>query len=153
MAKMPRRFTKQRTVLGLPVGRPRTDWTTVGKAGMVGAGAVSTVAGGIQAWRRGLPTAVRKLPQQVSGQTKKVTSQLKKVPGQLGNPVRQPAGVSPGDRADARLDGATSGGTRRRPQGAKKPSGQKKQPAARGSTSRTRAGSATGRSRPSAGKS
>lgn len=66
MSRMPRQFTTRRTFLGLPVGKPHTDWAEVRKAGMVGAGAVSTLAGGIRAWRV-LPSSITRLPGQVWG--------------------------------------------------------------------------------------
>ena len=45
--------TKRSTVLGLPVGRQRTDWARIGKMGAVGIGALSTAAGGVGAKRAG----------------------------------------------------------------------------------------------------
>ncbi len=45
--------TKQSTVLGVPVGRRRTDWARVGRLGAVGVGALSTAAGGVGAKRAG----------------------------------------------------------------------------------------------------
>jgi uncharacterized membrane protein len=45
--------TKRSTVMGLPVGRRRTDWARVGKIGALGVGAVSTAAGGVGAKRAG----------------------------------------------------------------------------------------------------
>jgi uncharacterized membrane protein len=41
--------TKQSTVLGLPVGRRRTDWARVGRLGVLGLGALSTAVGGLGA--------------------------------------------------------------------------------------------------------
>lgn len=43
--------TKRSSVLGVPVGRRRTDWARVGKLGAAGVGALSTAAGGIGAKR------------------------------------------------------------------------------------------------------
>lgn len=68
MSRMPSQFTTRRTFLGLPVGKPHTDWAEVRKAGMVGAGAVSTLAGGIRAWRV-LPSSIKHLPGLVWGRT------------------------------------------------------------------------------------
>jgi uncharacterized membrane protein len=45
--------TKRSSVLGVPVGRRRTDWARVGKLGAVGVGALSTAAGGVGAKRAG----------------------------------------------------------------------------------------------------
>jgi hypothetical protein len=146
MSRMSRRFTKQRTVLGVPVARRRTDWSAIRKAGMVGAAAVSTVAGGIEARRRGLPGVMRKLPEQLTGQLKKVTEQL-------GNPVRQLAGTSSRERARLRHDGAASGGSSRRREDIKKPRSQKKQSTTRDSSRSTRSANSTKRQQARAGRS
>jgi hypothetical protein len=44
MGRMPRAFTRRSTVLGLPIGRRRTDWAKIGRASMVGLSAISAVA-------------------------------------------------------------------------------------------------------------
>jgi hypothetical protein len=44
MRRMPRAFTRRSTVLGLPIGRRRTDWAKIGRASMVGLSAISAVA-------------------------------------------------------------------------------------------------------------
>ncbi len=44
MARMPKAFTKRSTLLGLPIGRRRTDWAKLGRASMVGLSAISAVA-------------------------------------------------------------------------------------------------------------
>jgi uncharacterized membrane protein len=41
--------TKQSTVLGLPIGRRRTDWARVRRLGVLGLGALSTAVGGLGA--------------------------------------------------------------------------------------------------------
>jgi hypothetical protein len=56
MGLMPKALTKRSTVLGLPVGKRRTDWAKVGRVGMVGLSAVSAVADladGIRSARNG----------------------------------------------------------------------------------------------------
>ncbi len=50
MGKTPLNLTKRSRVLGLPVGRRRTDWR---KVAMLGVGAASSIAGGIGAKRKG----------------------------------------------------------------------------------------------------
>lgn len=44
MGRLPRALTTRSTVLGLPIGRRRTDWAKVGRASMVGLSAISAVA-------------------------------------------------------------------------------------------------------------
>jgi hypothetical protein len=44
MGRMPKALTRRSTVLGLPVGRRRTDWAKLGRASMVGLSAISAVA-------------------------------------------------------------------------------------------------------------
>lgn len=44
MGRMPKALTKRSTVLGLPVGRRKTDWAKLGRASMVGLSAISAVA-------------------------------------------------------------------------------------------------------------
>lgn len=46
-------LTKQPTVLGLPIGRRRTDWVRVGKLAAMGVGALSSAAGGLSVKRVG----------------------------------------------------------------------------------------------------
>jgi hypothetical protein len=58
MTRMARRFTRQRTVLGVGVGKQRTDWKKIGKAGAGGVGAASAAAG-VGASQRGLFGTVR----------------------------------------------------------------------------------------------
>jgi hypothetical protein len=56
MGIMPKALTKRSTVLGLPVGKRRTDWAKVGRLSMVGLSAVSAVADladGIRSARNG----------------------------------------------------------------------------------------------------
>lgn len=59
MARTPRMFTKRSKVMGLPVGRRRTDWR---KVGMTGFGLASSVAGSLGARKvgRGVSTKVSK---------------------------------------------------------------------------------------------
>lgn len=45
--------TKHSSVLGLPIGRRRTDWARVGRLGALGLGALSTAVGGVGAKRAG----------------------------------------------------------------------------------------------------
>lgn len=45
--------TKKASVVGLPIGRRRTDWARVGKLGAMGLGALSTAAGAVGARRAG----------------------------------------------------------------------------------------------------
>jgi hypothetical protein len=59
MTSMARRFTRQRTVLGVGVGKQRTDWNKIGKAGAAGVGAASAAAAGVGASQRGLFGTVR----------------------------------------------------------------------------------------------
>lgn len=152
MSRMSRRFTKQRTVLGVRIGRRRANWSAISKAGMIGAGAVSTVAGGLEARRRGLPGGMRKLPQELTGQLKKVTDQL-------GDHVHQLAGATPGEQARPRHDSAASAGSRRRREDTKvprsqKPSASRKKPSAsktKASASKTK--QAASRKQPSTSRS
>ena len=44
MGRMPKALTRRSSVLGLPIGKRRTDWAKVGRASMVGLSAVSAVA-------------------------------------------------------------------------------------------------------------
>jgi hypothetical protein len=44
MGRMRRALTTRSTVLGLPIGRRRTDWAKVGRASMVGLSAISALA-------------------------------------------------------------------------------------------------------------
>lgn len=44
MGRMPKALTRRSTVLGLPIGKRRTDWAKLGRASMVGLSAVSAVA-------------------------------------------------------------------------------------------------------------
>jgi hypothetical protein len=66
--------TKQSSVLGLPIGRRRTDWALVGKLGAVGLGAVSTAVGGVAAKRAG-----GRLKEQVGEQAQKGKETMEKV--------------------------------------------------------------------------
>ncbi|HLT69646.1 MAG TPA: SRPBCC family protein [Acidimicrobiales bacterium] len=50
-------LTKQRTLLGMPVGRRRPDWPKVARYAAMGLGAVSTAAGGLRAGRQVKDTA------------------------------------------------------------------------------------------------
>ena len=94
--------TKKSTVLGLPIGRRRTDWARVGKLGAMGLGALSTAVGGVGAKRAGgrlngrtadqaqngdkttdkLGKAAR---QTVSGPVSKVSSVVGKLTGSSGD--------------------------------------------------------------------
>lgn len=63
MGRMPKAFTKRSTVLGLPIGKRRTDWAKVGRASMVGLSAVSAVADladGIRSARDGRGSETRR---------------------------------------------------------------------------------------------
>ena len=44
MGRMPKALTTRSSVLGLPIGRRRTDWAKLGRASMVGLSAISAVA-------------------------------------------------------------------------------------------------------------
>jgi uncharacterized membrane protein len=66
--------TKQSSVLGLPIGRRRTDWARVGKLGAMGVGAVSTAVGGVAAKRAG-----GRLKEQVAEQAQKGKETMEKV--------------------------------------------------------------------------
>jgi uncharacterized membrane protein len=66
--------TKQSSVLGLPIGRRRTDWVLVGKLGAMGLGAVSTAVGGVAAKRAG-----GRLKEQVAEQAQKGKETMEKV--------------------------------------------------------------------------
>lgn len=78
--RVPRRFTKRRRVLGLPIGKRQIDWASVQRVGMMGVGAASSVIGGVQAWREGGTSAALG---QVLDQTRKASDDMKKVAGQL----------------------------------------------------------------------
>jgi uncharacterized membrane protein len=66
--------TKRSTVLGLPVGRRRTDWVRVGKLGALGVGALSSAAGGVGAKRAG-----GRLKDKVSSQVEQGQETIQKV--------------------------------------------------------------------------
>jgi uncharacterized membrane protein len=66
--------TKRSTVLGVPVGRQRTDWARVGKLGAVGIGALSTAAGGVGAKRAG-----RRLKDKMTEQAEQGRETIQKV--------------------------------------------------------------------------
>jgi uncharacterized membrane protein len=66
--------TKRSTVLGVPVGRARTDWARVGKLGALGVGALSTAAGGLGAKRAG-----GKLKEKVTDQVEQGRETMAKV--------------------------------------------------------------------------
>ena len=56
MARMPKALTRRSSVLGLPVGKRRTDWAKIGRGSMVGLSAISAVADladGIRSARNG----------------------------------------------------------------------------------------------------
>lgn len=53
MSRAPRMFTKRTKILGLPIGRRRTDWRKVGKVGAAGLGVATSVAGTLGAKRAG----------------------------------------------------------------------------------------------------
>lgn len=61
MRRMPKVLTRRTTVLGLPVGKRRTDWAKVGRLGMVGLSTISAVADVAEAFRdaRGCEAAGR----------------------------------------------------------------------------------------------
>ena len=44
MGRLSKALTKHSTVLGLPIGKRRTDWAKLGRASMVGLSAISEVA-------------------------------------------------------------------------------------------------------------
>jgi uncharacterized membrane protein len=66
--------TKQSSVLGLPIGRRRTDWARVGRLGALGLGALSTAVGGIGAKRAG-----GQIKEKVSDQVQAGRQAMKKV--------------------------------------------------------------------------
>jgi uncharacterized membrane protein len=66
--------SKRSSVLGVPVGRRRTDWARVGKIGALGVGAVSTAAGGVGAKRAG-----GRLKDKVSDQVEQGQQTIQKV--------------------------------------------------------------------------
>ena len=53
MSRAPRMFTKRSKILGLPIGRRRTDWNKVRKVGAAGLGVATSVAGTVGAKRAG----------------------------------------------------------------------------------------------------
>jgi hypothetical protein len=138
MSRNSKPFTTRRTVLGVPVGKPRTDWASVRKTAIAGAGVASAAAGGARVIRHGLPKVLLRLPGQVVGTATKAvagtanmaTGQLRKTTGQVAGGASnrlgqvasksRSAGRSAGQRATrsrparAASSGGSSNGTRRK---------------------------------------
>lgn len=106
MTRKTHRFTKQRTVLGVGVGKPRTDWTKVGKAGAVGAGAASAVAIGVAVWR-GLFGWIGTLVRGATRLVGSLTGQVGNLTRGLGDATGQVTGQA--ERAGGRLAKAPQG--------------------------------------------
>lgn len=104
-------FTTRRTVLGVPVGRRRTNWAGLRKAALAGAGAASTAAGGLRVARHGVPLVVRELPGQVADTAARARGQVRTATGQL-------AGVATRRLGQVTPEVATSGGDESRPEDA-----------------------------------
>ncbi|HEY8526910.1 MAG TPA: SRPBCC family protein [Acidimicrobiales bacterium] len=66
--------TRRPRVLGIPVGRRRTDWASLGRVGALGVGALTSVAGGVGAKRAG-----GRLKDKVVEQTEKGKRTMQKV--------------------------------------------------------------------------
>jgi hypothetical protein len=142
MSRISRPFTTRRTVLGVPVGRRHTDWAGVRKAAIVGAGALSTAAGGARVLRGGVPTVIRNLPGQVAGTATEATGQLRKATGQLAGTAAGRLGqLAPEAPSKDRVDSEPTGRSRSGRAGA--------QAGRSGSGPRTAARSGSGRTRQS----
>jgi uncharacterized membrane protein len=83
--------TKHSSVLGLPIGRRRTDWARLGKVGAVGLGALSTAVGGVGAKRAG-----GRVKEKVSEQVQSGRETMKKV-GSVADRASSLIGSSGGD--------------------------------------------------------
>lgn len=104
-------LTTRRTVLGVPVGRRRTDWAGVRRAALAGAGVASTAAGGLRIVRHGVPQVARKLPGHVAGTATRATGQLRTATGQLvGVAAGRLGQITPGAGTDSVEDESRSAG-------------------------------------------
>jgi uncharacterized membrane protein len=97
--------TKHSTVLGLPIGRRRTDWGRVVRLGALGLGAVSTAAGGVGAKRAG-----GRVKEKVSEQVQSGRETLKKV-GNVADRASSLVGSSGESGESGEGDGGGGGGT------------------------------------------
>lgn len=55
MSRMPRSLTKQRSVLGVRMGKQRPDWAKIGNVAVLALGVVSAAVGGARALQNNLP--------------------------------------------------------------------------------------------------
>lgn len=94
--------TKHSSVLGLPIGRRRTDWARLGRLGALGLGALSTAAGAVGAKRAG-----GQVKEKVSEQVQSGRETMKKV-GRVADRASSLIGSS-GDGGGSG-DGAGDGG-------------------------------------------
>lgn len=85
-------LTKQRTLLGMPVGKRRPDWPKVARYAAMGLGALSTAAGGVRAGRQVKDTA--------QATTKAARSTLDKVGDAAGKASDLGSAITPGGGGD-----------------------------------------------------